>query len=246
MSTSVSSTPSNSASTAKKSRWLRLTVTVLATLILGFVIFILIRIQGFVSGDEFSPTHFQQRNFTFYEIPLIHVQITPIKRTDKTPSTATYVRQNSLITPHTGIPTIWHLVSISRGFTGSTPADAALLVDQLNLDTSGDEYWRVWSIDHPEQAKILWPVIQKLALRELYMLMPPLFELAQLERTPEELQENIDKLLKKQYHSLIEDMQAADRVELARQLLAEAKSDYPQDAELMNLRLAPADHSPSQ
>jgi hypothetical protein len=205
------------------------------------VVFIVIRTQGFVSGHEFSPTHFQQRKFSFYEIPLIHLQITPIKRSGTTPRTATYVRQNSLITPAPGTPTTWHLVAISRGLTGSTPADANLLMDQLSLRAGGDEYWRKWSIDHPKQAKILWPVIQRLAERELYLLMPPLFELAQIEQSPDCLQENIDSHLKQQYRSLILDMKAADRSELAQQLLVEATRDYPEDTELGNLGLTPSE-----
>ena len=217
-------------------RW----VAVCSTIVLTFVLFIVIRTQGFVSGQEFSPTHFQQRDFSFYEIPLIHLQITPIKRSGSTPSTATYVRQNSLITPQTGAPTTWHLVSISRGLTGSTPADANLLIDQLKLQTGTNEFWRKWSIDHPQHAKVLWPIIQKLAERELYILMPQLFELAQVDQTPPQLQQRIDDLLRAQYRSLILDMQAADRPELAQQLMAEAIQDYPQDAELKNLRLNPS------
>jgi hypothetical protein len=36
-------------------------------------------------------------------------------------------------------------------------------------------------------------------------------------------------------------MQGADRGELAQQLLAEASNDYPDDAELKNLRLPPSE-----
>lgn len=240
MSTSISSSPV-SASNTKQSRAVKKWATLVATLILVLVLFIVIRTQGFVTGYEFSPTHFQQRSFSFYEIPLIHLQITPIKRTGSTPKTATYLRQNSLITPYPGTPTTWHLVSISRGLTGSTPADANLLMDQLSLSSGGDEYWRKWSIDHPKLAIVLWPVIQKLAQRELYILMPQVFELAQLEQTPETLQEQIDNQLRRQYRGLIEDMQAANRGELAQSLLAEAVQDYPQDADLKTLRLTPSE-----
>jgi len=241
VSTSVSSPSSKPTSAAKSRRRVKVWVTVITTAALIFVLFIIIRIQGSVAGYEFSPTHFQQRKFSFYEIPVIHLQITPIKRTGSTPKTATYLRQKSLITPHTGPPKTWHIVSISRGWTGSTPADANLLVDQLNLQSGPNEYWRQWSIDHPKRAKVLWPVIQKLAQRELYILMPRLFELAQIEQTPEQLGENIDNQLRSQYRGLIEDMQAADRGELAQQLLAEASNDYPDDAELKNLRLPPSE-----
>ena len=204
------------------------------------VLVVVIRTQGFVKGYEFSPTHFQKREFSFYEIPLIHLQITPIKRLAVTPSTATYVRQNALITPHTGVPTVWHLVSLSRGLTGSTPADAKLLLDQLELlDHGGDDYWIQWSKKDPKQAKVLWPFIQRLAERELYVFLPELFELAQIDsESPNQLRQSIDRYLLREYALLIEDMRASGRTELAEQLLTEARTDYPNDPALIQLNRA--------
>jgi hypothetical protein len=235
VSTSVSSRTPDSASTAKRSRLIKRAVTLSATVLLIAVLFILISTQGYVSGEEFSPTHFQLRNFSFYEIPLIHIQITPIKRSGSTPSTATYVRQSALITPHKGVPTTWHLVSISRGVS-TTPADANLLLDQLKLAKGDDGYWRKWSIDHPARASVFWPVIQKLAERELYIMVPQLFELAQNDQRPQELRQRMDEILIEQYVGLIRDMETADRPELAQQLLAEAEKDYPDHPELQTLR----------
>ncbi len=211
-------------------------------MLLSLVLFVIVKTQGYVSGREFSPTHFQQRDFSFYEIPLIQLQITPIKRKGSTPQTAVYLRQNSLIKTYTGVPKIWHLVSISRGLTGSTPADANLLLDQLNLRSSGDAYWRKWSMDHAKHAQVLWPVVQKLSQRELYILIPELFELAQLEQTPEQLAARIDRWLPNRYHSLVRDMQASNRLELAQQLLDEAIVDYPDDPQIRKLRSQPAPH----
>lgn len=204
----------------------------------------MIRVQGFVSGEEFAPTHFQQRQFSFYEIPLIHLQITPIKRTGSTPATAMFLRQKTLVAPNTGPPQVWHLVWISRGLTGTVPIDANLLIDQLNLTLAGKDYWRTWSVDHPQHAKVLWPVIQTLAQRELYIVMPRLFELAQMEQTPQQLKENIDDHLRKEYRRLIIDMDAADRTDLARQLLDEATRDFPEDDDLKNVRLSAPSESP--
>jgi hypothetical protein len=209
----------------------------LASVSLILVLFLLIRIQGQVRGSEFSPTHFQQRRFQFYEIPLLHLQITPIRRRATTPATARYLRQKSLIPRPTGPPEPWHLVSLSRGLSNATPADAKLLADQLDLRSGPDHYWRKWSIDHPQHARVLWPVIQKLAIRELYILMPSLLELAQRKQSPGQLQTAIDQRLKRNYRSLVRDMQAADRGQLARQLLAEARQDFPDDPELARLRV---------
>lgn len=204
-------------------------VIIASAVILVFVLLVVIQTQGNISGTEFSPTHFQQRDFGFYEIPLIHLQISPIRRTSSTPSTAKFLRQKSLVTAPKGQPTDWHLVKISRGIGGTTYADANLLIDQLLLNPDGDLYWKVWTTDHPKLAAVLWPVIQKLAERELYILMPRLFEIAQTDQNPDQLQAAIDNYLVEQYQELIQDMVAADRVELAKQLLAEAKADYPED-----------------
>ena len=110
------------------------------------------------------------------------------------------------------------------------------MLDQLEFQKGSDDYWRKWSIDHAKQARVLWPAIQELAQRELYILRPELFELAQLDLKPAELDAQIDQLLRDRYHGLILDMKAADRVELARQLLDEALADYPDDERLMKLR----------
>ena len=199
---------------------------------MSLVLFVIVLTQGSVSGQEFSPTHFRLRNFSFYEIPLIHVQLTPIQRSGSTPQSATYVRQTSLIPVTPGAPTQWHLVQISRGLTGTTPADADLLVQQLALHVDGNAYWKQWSKDHPNRAKVLWPVIQRLAKRELYLLMPSLFELAQRDQSADQLAAALDRQLRRNYHGLIADMIAADREDVAGQLAREALSDYPRDDKL--------------
>ncbi len=224
VSTSVSSSPATT--TRKRSRAMRRWVIGISAVVISLVLFVVVRTQGFVSGREFSPTHFQQRDFSFYEIPVLHLQITPIRRRGSTPSAATYIRQNSLIKIYTGVPENWHLVSISRGMTGSTPRDAKLLMDQLAADVTSDSYWRKWSIDHTKEAKIFWPVIQKLAERELYILMPELFELTRENLAPDQFQTRIDQILQREYKNLIEDMQDADRTDLADQLRKESLEDF--------------------
>lgn len=209
---------------------------VLIGLVISAIAFLIVSTQGHVRGQEFSPTLFQAREFHFYEIPLLHVQMTPIRRSSATPRAATYVRQNSLIKPATsGSESPWHLVHLSRGVGAEKPADAELLMNQLNLTKAGKPYWRIWSVDNPEHAKKFWPIIQRLATRELYVLMPRLFELAQQAHTPDELKAKIDQQLQSDYVRLIQDLRDADRNDLAEQLRNEATADYPDDNELRSL-----------
>ncbi|QDT08070.1 hypothetical protein K227x_65000 [Rubripirellula lacrimiformis] len=250
MSTSVSHDPPASDSVAggtgppdrrsklsRGARGARIAIAIGAALLFSIVGFLVIWTQGHVSGSEFSPTHFQQRDFSFYEIPLLQMQITPIRRTGTTPATATYLRQNGLITTANGAPTTWHLVSISRGLTGEKPDDAELLTAPLGMLDGSNEYWRQWSIDHPENAKILWPVIQRLANRELYILVPALLELAQPDAEPKQLQASIDRYLKSQYAQLIREFADAGRRDVAIELLDEAQTDFPDDPAITQMKI---------
>ena len=107
MSSSVSSPSTRS--TANRGPRLRKWVIIIGAILSSLLLFVVVRLQGHVTGREFSPTHFRLREFSFYEIPLLHLQITPIKRSDVTPRSATYLRQKSLIRTPKGFqrPGIW-------------------------------------------------------------------------------------------------------------------------------------------
>lgn len=216
-------------------RRLRIWVVLIGTVVISVVLFGIIRSQGYVRGEEFSPSHFQQRTFSFYEIPLLHLQITPIRRDGSTTETGRFLRQNGLIQRSSGNPTKWHPIWLQRGPMRKADHDARLLVEQLGIEAGGDAYWREWSQDHPKHAQRLWPIIQRLAKQELYLFVPGLLEIAQLDQTPEQLATAIDRYLVYEYQLLIEDLRAAGRTEIADGILREAKSAYPGDPMLSRM-----------
>lgn len=221
-----------------------ISVSSIMTVILvgGFVLF-----KGNVSGYEFAPSHFQTREFSFYEIPYLEIQISPIRRSVVNDKLARQLRTQSLVTiPRGRKPNTWHLVSLRRGPT-LTPALASLLVDSMRIGgLSGNLYWVSWISDHPNRAAVLWPTVQQLAERELYVLIPELLELARSfpgDDDAASFQTAADELLVGQYVSLIADLRLADRAPLAEELLREALQDYP-DAErlrLINMQSAKSD-----
>ena len=211
-------------------------VTICAAIIICIVLGLVIRIQGYVSGNEFAPSHFVQRRFSFYEIPLFHWQITPIRRQDSTPPVATFVKTKILNTLPKGPPTSWHLVSLTRGLSQETKADATFLLAQLELVNGQQFYWRDWSQKNPKHAAILWPIIHRLAKRELYILMPMVFSTADSGiQNPAEFQKLIDQQLSQEYASLITDMREAGKPNIAAKLLNEAVTDYPNHSGLQRL-----------
>ena len=236
MSTSDPVTATNSTPKKRKPKLRKWTI-LFSILGISLIVFVVIRTQGNVRGQEFSPTHFLARDFSFYEIPFLHIQITPIHRSGVGIPTAGYVRQNGLIKTPKGVPEEWDLVQLSRGLSGTTTADAELLIHHLQLDSAGGSaFWKTWSADNKEQATVLWPVVQRLAERELYILIPAVFELAQNKLSAKELDSRIQALLQEEYRELITDMRDAQRIELAGQLLKEAIGDYPDSESLKSLQ----------
>lgn len=217
---------------------IRIWVSVAAAVIICVVLGLVIRTQGFVRGSEFAPSHFVRRSFSFYEIPLVHWQITPIRRSDDTPPAATYVKTKILQKVPKGTATNWHLVSLSRGILGTTNADANFLLAQLEFSDqdNSDPYWIDWSKNNPKHAAVLWPIIQRLACRELYIFIPMVFATADSGgKSPAELQKIIDEQLAAEYVSLVSDMREAGKMTVAATLLSEAVADYPNHPGLQRL-----------
>jgi len=217
---------------------IRIWVSVSAAIIICVVLGLVIRTQGFVRGSEFAPSHFVRRSFSFYEIPLVHWQITPIRRSDDTPPTATYVKTTHLRKLPKGPASNWHLISLTRGLSGTTNADANFLLAELEFGNGGKNspYWIDWSKQNPKHAGILWPTIQRLAERELYVFIPLVFATADSGgKSPKELQRAIDEQLAEEYVSLIKDMREAGKLTIAATLLSEALADYPNHPNLKHL-----------
>ena len=187
-----------------------------------------------MQGVEFAPSHFRAREFQFYEIPFLQIQISPIQRTSHELPIVSFLRKNNYVVRPKDKPKVWHVVSIHRGGSGTLPGDAKLLIDQLNLHQGSGILWVNWSEKNPAKAAMLWPTIQKLAGRELYVLIPGLLQQALLaDGTDSAFTARMDQWLSEELVSLIGDMRKAQRDELASALLDEALADFPNDPRLL-------------
>lgn len=219
-----------------RSRWRQINgsqvwISLISAIVLGILLWGVVGTMGYVEGEEFSPTHFRSRRFSFYEIPIIHWQITPIDRSSSTPLTALLLTQKKWISPPSSSPTTWHLVSLSRGGREPQEDDAALLLNQLRLQRDGGSFWSQWSQDHPALASQLWPTIGTLSQRELYILVPRLLELVRPIDSVDTFRATQRQYLRQEYASLVRDMRAAGRDDLADALTLEAAQDEQQSTQ---------------
>jgi hypothetical protein len=155
---------------------------------------------GAVSGEEFAPGRFHRRSYHYWEIPFLHVQLTPIQRQDETSDLEKFLVQQKLIRPSNESQPRWDMVRIRRAEFEAPPGDALILcryLDQKNAE--GELIWLAWSKKETTLAKALWPAVAEAARREMYILVPELFHLAEKAAGPDELKQTIAQLLAPRY-----------------------------------------------
>lgn len=173
---------------------------------------------GRVSGKEFSPTHFESRRFSFIEIPLIGIQLTPIDRGISTSGFVNGLVRSRFVERPASASDTWHLIEFQR--IGASPVAGAAktlhdFLEYTDPDSGGAFFWDDWSNDHPAAAKVLWPHVQRLAIAEQYLLIPGLFRLASLAESPEDLAEKIDTYLDAELIAWSQDLRDAGYQKLA-------------------------------
>jgi hypothetical protein len=154
---------------------------------------------GGVYGTEFCPDTFEQRTFTFFEIPWIGIQVTGIRRDDDTGLVELHVVKEKYVIPKQTEPKVWHLARLSRTSGQSTTGDANLLLTYFDAkQAKGEPAWLNWSEDNPDLAKVFWPVVAKAAREGNYVVMPELFSQARTANSAPELKKSLDAALAKQ------------------------------------------------
>ena len=154
---------------------LMLTIVGLVTFagILGFMVLSF----GHVTGSEFTPDRFARRDFAFYRIPLIRLQVSPVVRWDTTNDLETHLTQQKII-PKLPAPKRWDVVSVWAG-SRNQKADAAILCRYLDTENDqGKLVWLEWTKSDQKRAKPFWNAVHHAAKLKVYYLVPDLFELA--------------------------------------------------------------------
>lgn len=128
-----------------------------------------------ISGKEFNPISFQTRTFSYHRMPWIGVRLS---RT--TLGTASSFASSDVLKhlPTLPQPPEWQVVELG-GFLEEDHG-ASILVDALSRrNADGHNAWGAWSFENPNTAAVLWPLVQRVAILDLYECIPSLLEAAQ-------------------------------------------------------------------
>ncbi|MEZ6090581.1 MAG: hypothetical protein R3C05_21685 [Pirellulaceae bacterium] len=222
----MDNSPSSDADTRSKGSfpWLVLILPVLFILAIGGL---LLYAASSVGGTEFAPTHFEKRTFAVLELPLVHIQLRPVDHTSTTDSTSRYLIANKLVDVPKTKASRWDLVSIGRLIPDSNQADASVLTAYLDGHGGNAIDWKQWSTKNPKAARVLWPFVQQMAMDNLYLLMPRVFELAENETDPIQLKNDLDAFLIDALPDFAEDLFNARYHQQALDALRSARDRYP-------------------
>lgn len=172
----------------RRPTWTRRLITAaMGLLIGGFVGVLWVAMFGRVQGTEFSAGTLTQRRFSYYEIPILRWQITPISRRSFAGSLEQRLLNDKLVAIQPDQR--WDLVQASRWNERIAPHGAGILLDYLEagldyrtliLNRAGTTrlFWDAWTDEHPALAAVLWPEVIELARRQLYPFVPDIMVLA--------------------------------------------------------------------
>jgi tetratricopeptide (TPR) repeat protein len=201
----------------------------------GIVVVIYLATQwfGHVVGEEFCADAFCRRSFHYVEIPLLHIQVWPISRSDATKSLERTLQAKRYVPAPSGAELRWDLVSSARLGTATVQGDAAILCAYLDaVDEDDQRYWENWTNAHPELAQVLWPTVARVAHQRLYIFIPELMDLARSVPDAESLRREIARVLTRNYARLAEVHRQLGDPETAAELYGTALEYNPGDADL--------------
>ena len=212
-----------------------LTIGVILVLLVAlFAIPILISNTN-ISGEEFSPQLFQKREFAYRRFPGTKIRISKTKL-----SPAISPCSKSILTHlSSGVQTDWHVSTVQLGgnFQEQGPK---ILIDYLqSTNADGSNVWDAWSFQNPTLAAVLWPIVQEVALRELYFCIPDLLRNAEIQLDANALRKRLvivcARAAKEKLKSLAETKETVSEDELRNWALS-LTSDFGTDPEFQELR----------
>jgi tetratricopeptide (TPR) repeat protein len=226
---SSAATPTRGHWRAPVSRLLpRAVIAVIVLLLLALVLMCGVAMFGLVAGEEFSPDTFVQRNFYYYEVPLLGWQVSPVFRSERKAALVLHLRQQKMLPALPRDEPRWHFVAAHRGQKYLT-GDANILCTYFDIEQDDENLWLKWTKSQPELAAILWPAIAEVARAQHYPFVPDMMQLAAEADDPPTFQQALDQLLAGHYAQLAANHYDLTAYDQAIRLYTQALSHAPND-----------------
>ena len=179
---------------------------------------------GRVDGTEFSPHQFSRRNFTYYQIPIVQLQITPVVRSSPTHDLEDYLSRQKILVPAT-TANRWDPINTYSG-SAQINGDAKILCNYLDTTNSHREFvWLDWTKDEKNEKKIgpFWSAVHQAANLNAYFVIPSLFQVAKKPLDAEAFETELHNVARQQYFDAATDYASVNESDIAEKLFAAAR-----------------------
>ena len=179
---------------------------------------------GRVDGTEFSPDRFSRRDFTYYQIPIFKLQITPVVRSNPAHDLEDYLSNEKILLPGK-TDDRWDPVNTFSG-AAQIDGDAKILCNYLDTrNEAGGFLWLDWTKDEKNKKKIrpFWSAIHQAAKLNAYFAIPSFFEVAKQTLNAEAFETELRSVAKQQYFDAATDYESVNQSDTAKKLFAAAR-----------------------
>ncbi len=194
-----------------------------------------------IHGEEFCPQLFQKRSFHYWRLPGTKLRI---GSTTLSPAVSP-CSKSILQTLASGGASDWHVSKVSYGSV-ARDLGPQILIDYLDAkDANGANVWDAWSFRNSQQAAVLWPIVQQVALQEMYHCVPDLLRTASGELDVKTLDKNLRNVCLQAAQSKLKALQEAKNTDREKELcrwILELTDDYQEDLEFAKSRAAFAEN----
>ena len=123
-----------------------------------------------ISGKEFSPQLFQQREFNYRRIPGTKIRLSKTKLSPGISPCSTSILTH--LASSTRVD--WHVSTVQQGSISQELGPKILIDNLYSTNADGAQVWDAWSSKNSAHAAVLWPIVQQVAIHDLYACVPEL------------------------------------------------------------------------
>jgi len=217
-------------------------------ILIGTIVLILCILFGFpffianmsIGGQEFCPQLFQKRDFSYWRLPGTKIRVGSTTLSPAVSPCSKFILQTLV----SGVRTDWHVATLRYG-TVNRELGPKILIGYLEAkDADGANAWDAWSFKNPQQAAVLWPIVQEVAIHEMYHCVPELLRSAESAIDVNEFDKSLRMacLVAAQTSLMaLRESKDSDREKILCRWILELTDDHKEDVEFAKIREALAD-----
>ena len=209
-------------------------IGLICLILLGLVASFFVMTNSYISGVEFCPQLFQNREFTYQRFPGTKIRIS---KTRLSPPISP-CSKNILTHLTAGNTTDWHVSTVQYGMVSQTLGPKILINYLSSTNADGSSVWDDWSFNNPRYAAILWPIVQEAAVQQMYFCIPEILRSIDTELNIEDFKNKLQRICAQAAQTKLKAMGESQDTDRLRKWALSLIEEFEDNPEIQALRSA--------